>query len=167
MKKILLLLSICCFVSIAHAQRFVITTHENGDVYELKVSDFDKSFKEIFTQERLAKVKEDKEQARNEWRDSSTLKIMSPKLKAALKYVAENGGGRCLVTFYCDPNGKIHTVTFLLSASMYKEMSNKMLKEIYQKAMALRMNPECYSFDGEHDYAIDAVELVSRVEKLK
>ena len=80
-----------------------------------------------------------------------------------LKEAAEKGGGSFWIAFYCDSDGKIQTVTFTMSSSVYVNLPNKILQELYRQAMDIVMNPGYYKFDGEHDYAIDTIELMQRV----
>ena len=54
-------------------------------------------------------------------------------------------------------------MTFTMTSSVYVLLPGKILQELYREAMKMIMNPEYYTFDGEHDYAIDTIELMKRV----
>ncbi|WP_292264835.1 hypothetical protein [Butyricimonas sp.] len=164
MKKIILLLGICFWFSGVYAQKFnAKPLDEQGDVYEIKIRQFEKSFGKWFTAERVAKPTEGDVARRSAWRDSCTAKLLTPELKKILREAADKGGGSCWVTFYCDSDGKVQTVTFTMTSSVYVLLPGKILQELYREAMKMIMNPEYYTFDGEHDYAIDTIELMKRV----
>ena len=135
MKRIIILLGIYFCISGVYAQKFEATPlDEQGDVYEIKIRQFNKLFGKWFTVERVAEPE-----------------------------AADKGGGSFWIAFYCDSDGKIQTVTFTMSSSVYVNLPNKMLQELYRRAMEIMMNPNYYKFDGEHDYAIDTIELMQRV----
>lgn len=53
----------------------------------------------------------------------------------------------------------------MITASMYVKLSIKMFREFYNRALKMTLNPKYYVFDEKHDYAIEAVELLSRIGK--
>ena len=164
MKRIIILLGIYFCISGVYAQKFEATPlDEQGDVYEIKIRQFNKLFGEWFTVERVAEPTDGDVAQRSEWRDSCAAKLLTPELKEILKEAADKGGGSFWIAFYCDSDGKIQTVTFTMSSSVYVNLPNKMLQELYRRAMEIMMNPNYYKFDGEHDYAIDTIELMQRV----
>lgn len=164
MKRIIILLGICFCISGVYAQKFEATPlDEQGDVYEVKIRQFNKLFGKWFTVERVAEPTDGDVAQRSVWRDSCAAKLLTPELKEILKEAADKGGGSFWIAFYCDSDGKIQTVTFTMSSSVYVNLPNKMLQELYRRAMEIMMNPDYYKFDGEHDYAIDTIELVQRV----
>ena len=164
MKRIIILLGIYFCISGVYAQKFEATPlDEQGDVYEIKIRQFNKLFGKWFTVERVAEPTDGDVAQRSEWRDSCAAKLLTPELKEILKEAADKGGGSFWIAFYCDSDGKIQTVTFTMSSSVYVNLPNKMLQELYRRAMEIRMNPNYYKFDGEHDYAIDTIELMQRV----
>ena len=164
MKRIIILLGIYFCISGVYAQKFEATPlDEQGDVYEIKIRQFNKLFGKWFTVERVAEPTDGDVAQRSEWRDSCAAKLLTPELKEILKAAADKGGGSFWIAFYCDSDGKIQTVTFTMSSSVYVNLPNKMLQELYRRAMEIMMNPNYYKFDGEHDYAIDTIELMQRV----
>ena len=164
MKRIIILLGIYFCISGVYAQKFEATPlDEQGDVYEVKIRQFNKLFGKWFTAERVAEPTDGDVAQRSEWRDSCAAKLLTPELKEILKEAADKGGGSFWIAFYCDSDGKIQTVTFTMSSSVYVNLPNKMLQELYRRAMDIVMNPGYYKFDGEHDYAIDTIELMQRV----
>lgn len=164
MKRIIILLGIYFCISGVYAQKFEATPlDEQGDVYEIKIRQFNKLFGKWFTVERVAEPTDGDVAQRSEWRDSCAAKLLTPELKEILKEAADKGGGSFWIAFYCDSDGKIQTVTFTMSSSVYVNLPNKMLQELYRRAMEIMMNPNYYKFDGEHDYAIDTIELWQRV----
>ena len=164
MKRIIILLGIYFCISGVYAQKFEATPlDEQGDVYEIKIRQFNKLFGKWFTVERVAEPTDGDVAQRSEWRDSCAAKVLTPELKEILKEAADKGGGSFWIAFYCDSDGKIQTVTFTMSSSVYVNLPNKMLQELYRRAMEIMMNPNYYKFDGEHDYAIDTIELMQRV----
>ena len=120
-------------------------------------------FGKWFTAERVAEPTDGDVAQRSAWRDSCAVKLLTPELKEILKEAADKGGGSFWIAFYCDSDGKIQTVTFTMSSSVYVNLPNKILQELYRRAMDIVMNPGYYKFDGEHDYAIDTIELMQRV----
>ena len=164
MKRIIILLGIYFCISGVYAQKFEATPlDEQGDVYEIKIRQFNKLFGKWFTVERVAEPTDGDVAQRSEWRDSCAAKLLTPELKEILKEAADKGGGSFWIACYCDSDGKIQTVTFTMSSSVYVNLPNKMLQELYRRAMEIMMNPNYYKFDGEHDYAIDTIELMQRV----
>ena len=164
MKRIIMLLGICFCISGVYAQKFEATTlDEQVDVYEVKIRQFNKLFGKWFTAERVAEPTDGDVAQRSVWRDSCAVKLLTPELKEILKEAADKGGGSFWIAFYCDSDGKIQTVTFTMSSSVYVNLPNKILQELYRQAMDIVMNPGYYKFDGEHDYAIDTIELMQRV----
>ena len=164
MKRIIILLGIYFCISGVYAQKFEATPlDEQGDVYEIKIRQFNKLFGKWFTVERVAEPTDGDVAQRSEWRDSCAAKLLTPELIEILKEAADKGGGSFWIAFYCDSDGKIQTVTFTMSSSVYVNLPNKMLQELYRRAMEIMMNPNYYKFDGEHDYAIDTIELMQRV----
>ena len=164
MKRIIILLGIYFCISGVYAQKFEATPlDEQGDVYEIKIRQFNKLFGKWFTVERVAEPTDGDVAQRSEWRDSCAAKLLTPELKEILKEASDKGGGSFWIAFYCDSDGKIQTVTFTMSSSVYVNLPNKMLQELYRRAMEIMMNPNYYKFDGEHDYAIDTIELMQRV----
>ena len=163
MKRIIMLLGICFCISGVYAQKFEATPLEQGDVYEVKIRQFNKLFGKWFTAERVAEPTDGDVAQRSAWRDSCAVKLLTPELKEILKEAADKGGGSFWIAFYCDSDGKIQTVTFTMSSSVYVNLPNKILQELYRRAMDIVMNPGYYKFDGEHDYAIDTIELMQRV----
>lgn len=164
MKRIIILLGIYFCISGVYAQKFEATPlDEQGDVYEIIIRQFNKLFGKWFTVERVAEPTDGDVAQRSEWRDSCAAKLLTPELKEILKEAADKGGGSFWIAFYCDSDGKIQTVTFTMSSSVYVNLPNKMLQELYRRAMEIMMNPNYYKFDGEHDYAIDTIELMQRV----
>lgn len=164
MKRIIMLLGICFCISGVYAQKFEATLlDEQGDVYEVKIRQFNKLFGKWFTAERVAEPTDGDVAQRSVWRDSCAVKLLTPELKEILKEAADKGGGSFWIAFYCDSDGKIQTVTFTMSSSVYVNLPNKILQELYRQAMDIVMNPGYYKFDGEHDYAIDTIELMQRV----
>ena len=164
MKRIIMLLGICFCISGVYAQKFKATPlDEQGDVYEVKIRQFNKLFGKWFTAERVAEPTDGDVAQRSAWRDSCAVKLLTPELKEILKEAADKGGGSFWIAFYCDSDGKIQTVTFTMSSSVYVNLPNKILQELYRRAMDIVMNPGYYKFDGEHDYAIDTIELMQRV----
>ena len=164
MKRIIMLLGICFCISGVYAQEFEATPlDEQGDVYEVKIRQFNKLFGKWFTAERVAEPTDGDVAQRSVWRDSCAVKLLTPELKEILKEAADKGGGSFWIAFYCDSDGKIQTVTFTMSSSVYVNLPNKILQELYRQAMDIVMNPGYYKFDGEHDYAIDTIELMQRV----
>ena len=117
----------------------------------------------LYTVERVAEPTDGDVAQRSVWRDSCAAKLLTPELKKILKEAADKGGGSFWIAFYCDSDGKIQTVKFTMSSSVYVNLPNKMLQELYRRAMEIMMNPDYYKFDGEHDYAIDTIELMQRV----
>jgi len=164
MKRIIMLLGICFCISGVYAQKFEATPlDEQGDVYEVKIRQFNKLFGKWFTAERVAEPTDGDVAQRSAWRDSCAVKLLTPELKEILKEAVDKGGGSFWIAFYCDSDGKIQTVTFTMSSSVYVNLPNKILQELYRRAMDIVMNPGYYKFDGEHDYAIDTIELMQRV----
>ena len=164
MKRIIMLLGICFCISGVYALKFEATPlDEQGDVYEVKIRQFNKLFGKWFTAERVAEPTDGDVAQRSAWRDSCAVKLLTPELKEILKEAADKGGGSFWIAFYCDSDGKIQTVTFTMSSSVYVNLPNKILQELYRRAMDIVMNPGYYKFDGEHDYAIDTIELMQRV----
>ena len=164
MKRIIILLGIYFCISGVYAQKFEATPlDEQGDVYEIKIRQFNKLFGKWFTVERVAEPTDGDVAQRSEWRDSCAAKLLTPELKEILKEAADKGGGSFSIAINCDSDGKIQTVTFTMSSSVYVNLPNKMLQELYRRAMEIMMNPNYYKFDGELDYAIDTIELMQRV----
>ena len=164
MKRIIILLGIYFCISGVYAQKFEATPlDEQGDVYVIKIRQVNKLFGKWFTVERVAEPTDGDVAQRSEWRDSCAAKLLTPELKEILKEAADKGGISFWIAFYCDSDGKIQTVTFTMSSSVYVNLPNKMLQELYRRAMEIMMNPNYYKFDGEHDYAIDTIELMQRV----
>lgn len=164
MKRIIILLGIYFCISGVYAQKFEATPlDEQGDVYEVKIRQFNKLFGKWFTVERVAEPTDGDVAQRSVWRDSCAAKLLTPELKEILKEAADKGGGSFWIAFYCDSDGKVQTVKFTMSSSVYVNLPNKMLQELYRRAMEIMMNPNYYKFDGEHDYAIDTIELMQRV----
>ena len=166
MKKFILLLGICFCISGVNAQKFKATPlDEQGDVYEIKIRQFDKLFAKWFTVEQVAKPANDKVAQRSVWRDSCAMKLLTPELNKKLKEVLTKSVGSFWITFYCDSDGKMQTVSFTMSSSVYMELPHKILQELYRLAMNITMNPEYYQFDGKHNYAVDTLELMKRVQE--
>lgn len=165
MKRVLLLLGICFFVSTVYAQRFEgIPLEEKGDSYEVRIKNFDKLYGEMFTQGQMAPLVKDsgKTALRAKWRETAAGKLLTDKLKQVLKQVGQTEGGGLWVTFYVDATGKVLTVKFMMSSTVYMKLPGKMLKELYNMAMEERFNSSCYGFDATHIYAIDGFDLMKR-----
>ena len=136
MKRIIILLGIYFCISGVYAQKFEATPlDEQGDVYEIKIRQFNKLFGKWFTVERVAEPTDGDVAQRSEWRDSCAAKLLTPELKEILKEAADKGGGSFWIAFYCDSDGKIQTVTLTMSSSVYVNLPNKMLQELYRRAM--------------------------------
>lgn len=167
MRKIFLLLSICFGVSIVYAQKFEARMlDEQGDEYEVRLKNFDKLYKDIFIEEKWAQPDSLKSSVRGTWRNVCAERLLTEDLKIKLLEVAAKVGGGFWVRFYVDETGKPITVTFLMSATVYVNLSTKLLREIYNLAMKEKLDPSAYLFAEGDTYAIDAVELMSRlVEK--
>ncbi len=97
MKRIIMLLGICFCISGVYAQKFEATPlDEQGDVYEVKIRQFNKLFGKWFTAERVAEPTDGDVAQRSAWRDSCAVKLLTPELKEILKEAADKGGGSCL-----------------------------------------------------------------------
>lgn len=162
MKKIILLLGICFCISGVNAQRFIATPLADGDVYEIKIKQFKKLYRDYFTPERLAKLTPGDGALRGEWRDSCAGRLLTADLTKLLKDVAGKDGGEFWVTFYLDKNGNVMTVTFTMTTTVYVRLTTEKLREIYNRALKEKPNPNYYAFDDEHDYAVEGVELMKR-----
>lgn len=167
MKKIFLLLAFCLGVLMVYAQKFeAVPLNEQGDEYEVRIKNFGKLYKNTFTEEEWAQPDSLKSGVRGVWRKACAERLLTPELKAVLQQVATLTGGGFWVRFYVDETGKPITVTFLMSATVYVNLSTKLLREIYNLAMKEKLDPSAYLFAEGDTYAIDAVELMSRlVEK--
>lgn len=70
MKRIIILLGICFCISGVYAQKFEATPlDEQGDVYEVKIRQFNKLFGKWFTVERVAEPTDGDVAQRSAWRD--------------------------------------------------------------------------------------------------
>ena len=88
---------------------------------------------------------------------------MTEDLKTAIKQALKEDVGSFWVMLYTDETGKVITVKFVMSSSIYINISTKMLRELYSRAMKEKLNPEDYLFDGGRTYVLDGFELVKRV----
>lgn len=165
MKKIILLLGICFFISKLYAQKLEsIPLDEARESFEVQVKHFNKLFGELFTPEKLAPLLKQKEKVdlRAKWRERCAKKLISDELKQILKQIGATEGGGLWITFYVDEIGKVITVKFVMSATVYIKLSGKILKKLYNLAMAERFDSSCYSFDQSHTYAVDGFDLMKR-----
>jgi hypothetical protein len=162
MRRIVLLLGICFCISGLYAQKLETNPLDDGDNYEIRIKNFDKLFGERFTQENLAPLPADKAEQRETWRNECAGKLLTAELKQALKKIGNEEGGGFWITFYFDKEGKVLTVKFMMSVSVYINLSTKTLKALYNLAMQEKMNPENYSFITKHAYAVDGFELMKR-----
>ncbi len=118
----------------------------------------------MFTPEKMSPLLKESEkvEARAKWRKQSAERLMAGKLKNILQQVGATEGGGLWVTFYVDETGKVITVKFVMSATVYVKLSAKMLKELYNLAMAEKFDTSCYGFDQSHTYAVDGFDLMKR-----
>ena len=101
MKRIIMLLGICFCISGVYAQKFEATPlDEQGDVYEVKIRQFNKLFGKWFTAERVAEPTDGDVAQRSAWRDSCAVKLLTQELKEILKEAADKGGGSFWIAFY-------------------------------------------------------------------
>lgn len=174
MKRIVCLLAVCLGCLGLSAQSFEYQMmDENGEAYEVRIKHFNRIFKDSLAAERMAPLVQDAEKSalRSSWRDACARQLLTAELKQTLKQVAETEGGGLWVHLYVDKHGKILTVKFQLSATVYTRVPTKQLKEIYRSAMALTeaFDASCYGFDETHTYALVAFDLMRRAveEELK
>ena len=169
MRKILLVIGLFFCVSAVYAQKFeAVVLDEKGDEYEVRIKNFEKLYKNTFTEEEWAQPDSLKSGVRSAWRKACTERLLTPELKAKLREVATKVGGGFWVKFYVDETGKPVTVTFLMSATVYVTMPTKLLREIYNLAMQEKLDPSAYLFAEGDTYAMDTIDLMSRtVQDLK
>ena len=95
MKRIIMLLGICFCISGVYAQKFEATPlDEQGDVYEVKIRQFNKLFGKWFTAERVAEPTDGDVAQRSVWRDSCAVKLLTPELREILTKYYKNFIGR-------------------------------------------------------------------------
>lgn len=164
MKKIILLLGICFWISGVYGQRFEANPMDDGNSFEIRIKNFNKLFGELFVPEKLAPLSKDKQKTeqRAEWRGKCANRLMSDKLKQILTEVAETVGGGLWVTFYIDETGNVLTVQFMASSTVYVKLPAKILKELYHAALKEKFDPSCYNFSDMHVYAVDGFDLMKR-----
>lgn len=165
MKKVILLLSICFYITQLHAQRFESKPlDDSGESYEVRIKHYNKFFGAELDAEKLAPLSKEsaKTQQRLEKRNQCVQRLLNKQLKQILKQIGETEGGGFWVAFYLDKTGKVVTVKFMLSATTYTRISTKTLKELYNIAMNEKFDPSCYNFDDTHIYAIDGCDLMKR-----
>lgn len=169
MRKVLLLIGLSFCVITVYAQKFeAIVLDEIGDEYEVRIKNFEKVFKDAFTEEEWAQPDSLKSGSRSAWRKACAERLLTPELKAKLREVAMKVGGGFWVRLYVDETGKPITVTIQMSATVYVNMPTKLLREIFNLAMQEKLDPANYVFEAGDTYAVDAIELMSRaVEDLK
>lgn len=162
MKKILLLLAFCFSLITVYGQKLVAVPSDDGDFYEVSIHDFDSQFGKQFEQERLAALSPEKAEEREVWRKECADKLLTPEIMKQFDVAMKKDAGLCLLTFYFNEEGKVLTVKFNMSASVYVRFSKKMLRELYNKAIEEAVLPEWYEFKEGKTFAIDAVELIQR-----
>ena len=163
MRKILLVIGLFFCMSAVYAQKFeAVVLDAQGDEYEVRIKNFDKIYKNAFTEEEWAQPDSLKSGARSAWRNACSERLLTPELKATLREVAVKVGGGFWVKFYVDETGKPITVTFLMSATVYVNTSTKLLREIYNLAMKEKLDPSAYVFAEGDTYAMDTIDLMSR-----
>lgn len=163
MKRVILLLGICFCISGLYAQKLEsIPLDEHGDAYETKLRNFGKLYGTLFMPEKVAPLVKEKAEDRKKWREENAARILTGDWKELLKRVGKEQGGSFWITYYIDTEGKVLTVKFVMSSSVYIEVTTKMLRELYNRLLNERLDPSCYAFDDEHVYAIEAVELMQR-----
>lgn len=165
MKKLILLLGICLYVTNIHSQKLETQAlDETGDSFEIRIKHFNKLFGETFIPEKVAPLVQKKENAtqRSAWREECARKMLTNQLKQILKQVGATEGGGLWVTFYIDKTGKVLTVKFMVTSGVYVKLSTKMQKELYNIAMNEKLDPSGYDFDKTHTYAVDGFDLMKR-----
>ena len=146
MKKIVLLVSLCCFGFITRAQKFLIeplrhygdTTvimcisdqkiRENRDLLLRYVtSDFGKRFSQH-------------EEVRKKWLKQIKTKIFTRELRHSLKDTSVLADKIFWIRIYFDKDGTVFTVTFEVEKDIYKLLSEKWMKETFNCLMKERIN---------------------------
>ena len=163
MKRMMLLLGLCFCISGLYAHKFETEVLDEGNTYEVRVKHFNKLFGEQFTPEKVASLPPNRAAQREEWREKCADKLLTEDLKTAIKQALKEDVGSFWVMLYTDETGKVITVKFVMSSSIYINISTKMLRELYSRAMKEKLNPEDYLFDGGRTYVLDGFELVKRV----
>lgn len=164
MKRVLLFLVLCLSYNFVCGQKLVTTPIDNGDFYEIYIKNFDKDFEERFSQDKLATLSTEKIEERANWRKECADRFLTKTIIKHLKEALKTDAGLCLISFFFDEEGKVITVKFTMSASVYVRFTTKMLRELFNKAIEETVNPSWYSFQEGKTYAIDAVELMQRLE---
>lgn len=165
MKRIFLLLGMFFLISGVYSQKLEVKPlSDDADSFEVRVRNFEKLFADSLEQDKQAQMlKSEKEMTvRAEWRRECSKRLLTKKLTEILRQIGVSEGGGLWVTFYVDSKGKVITVKFMISSTVYVKLPFKMLRELYNMAMKETLDPSCYVFDEKHTYAVDGTDLMKR-----
>lgn len=143
MKKLLLLLVFCCFVSILQAQEFKIEYYNlpeqkegEKDHVSIRVKDIDTAlgvpyYRISLLATRTPEFSENCEK----WANQVVKKIITKEIRDVLKDTSRLKGKELGLCLYFDKTGKVLTVTFFFSRSIFEQLPVNQFKDIYRKLM--------------------------------
>ena len=144
MKKMFLLLGFCCFISILQAQVFKIEHYRLPDqkksgeknYVSMRIENIDEAlgvpyYRISLLAPRVPKFSENCEK----WANQIVKKIITKEIKNVLRDSANLKGKSLALCLYFDKNGKVLTVTFIFSRSIYDRLLVDQFKVIYRKLM--------------------------------
>ena len=144
MKKMFLLLGFCCFISILQAQEFKIEYYKLIDQKEgeanyvsIRIENIDEALGIPFYSFFSYKASKVSDYLKNceKWANQNLKKIVTKEIKKILRDTTKLEGKRFVMTVYFDKQGKVLTVIFSLSQSIYDRLTVNQFKEIYRKLM--------------------------------
>lgn len=150
MKKIILLISFCCFVFIMQAQEFFIQNIGylgHGGIYKdiLNTHIWEKRLIGTPLLLRIGRINDTKKlpefsELREKWLEKIKKKILSKELKHCLKDTSIFGDKRFWIDVYFEKDGTVFTILFEIEQHLYKILPEKWVKETFNTLMKERIN---------------------------
>ena len=150
MKKIILLLSFCCFGFIVQAQEFLIQNIGyigHGGIYKdiLNTHIWEKRLMGNPLLLRICRANDSKKlpdfpELRKKWLEKIKKKVLSKELKNCLKDTSVFGDKRFWIDVYFEKDGTVFTILFEIEQHLYKILPEKWVKEVFNALMKERIN---------------------------
>ena len=150
MKKIILLISFCCFGFIMQAQEFFIQNIGylgHGGIYKdiLNTHIWEKRLMGNPLLLRITRAGDTKKlpefsELREKWLEKIKKKVLSKELKHCLKDTSIFGDKRFWIDVYFEKDGTVSTILFEIEQHLYEILPEKWVKETFNTLMKERIN---------------------------
>lgn len=149
MKKIILLISFCCFGFITQAQEFVIQNVGyigHGGIYKdiLNTNIWEKRLMGSPLLLRIGRINDTKElpefpKLREKWLKKLKKEVLSKELKHCLKDTSVFGDKRFWIDVFFEKDGTVFTIFFEIEQHLYEMLPEKWVKETFNALMKERI----------------------------